>query len=161
TDPQDARLPGATVLVVSPALIGRQSTVTQSDGRYLFPALPSGRYTVTFLLPDFQTVVREGVDVSLATTITVDVRLALAAVREQVVVSGAPPVVDVATTRIGTTLKGDALGSVPGSTDLWGVLTESPGIRMEGFDVGGSHKRQQARYAVFSSKYMGRFITDG
>src|SRR5207249_1471023 len=70
-------------------------------------------------------------------------------------------VVDVATTRIGPTLKGDALVSVPGSTDLWGVLAESPGIRMQGFDVGGSHKSQQSRYEVFGIQNQGRVISDG
>ena len=61
TDSQGAVLPGATVTVTSPALIGVQTTVTQADGRYLFPALPSGVYTLTFALPDFQTLVRDAV----------------------------------------------------------------------------------------------------
>ena len=42
TDAQGAILPGVTVTVTSPALIGVQSTVTQPDGRFLFPALPTG-----------------------------------------------------------------------------------------------------------------------
>src|SRR6266487_3913706 len=138
TDAQHAVLPGVTVVATSPALIGEQSTITQADGRYLFPALPSGIYSLTLTLANFQTVVREGIVLSLATTITVDAELALSRLQENVVVTGASPVVDVATTKVGVNLKGDALVTIPNSTDIWGVLAESPGIRMQGFDVGGS-----------------------
>src|SRR5712692_8357771 len=161
TDVQRVVLPGATVFAASPALIGQQIAITQADGRYLFPALPSGVYSLTFTLPRFQTFVREGIELSLATTITVDAQLAIAAVQEQVVVSAASPVVDVATTKVGLSLKGDALVAVPGSTDVWGALSESPGIRMQGFDVGGSHKSQQSGYEVFGIQNQSRVISDG
>ena len=161
TDAQHAVLPGVTVAAVSPALIGQQIAITQADGRYLFPALPSGVYTLTFTLASFQTFVREGIALSLATTITVDAQLALAAVQEHVVVSAASPVVDVATTKVGLSLNGDALVAVPSSTDVWGVLSESPGIRMQGFDVGGSHKSQQSGYEVFGIQNQTRVISDG
>jgi hypothetical protein len=161
TDVQHAVLPGVTVVATSPSLIGRQTAITQSDGRYLFPALPSGVYTVRFELSDFQTLVREGIVLSLATTITVDVELALAAARENVVVTAASPMVDVTTSKVGMNLKGEALASVPNSTDVWGVLAESPGIRMQGFDVGGSHKSQQSSYEVFGIQNQTRVISDG
>jgi carboxypeptidase family protein len=160
-DSQHAVLPGVSVVVSSPALIGEQTAITQTDGRYLFPALPSGVYKLTFNLSDFQTLVRENVTLPLATTITVDVELALASVHESVVVTGASPVVDVATTKVGVSLKGDALVSVPNSTDVWGVLSESPGVRMQGFDVGGSHKSQQSGYEVFGIQNQSRVISDG
>jgi hypothetical protein len=161
TDPQHAVLAGVAVVASSPALIGEQTAVTQADGRYLFPALPSGVYTLTFTLPSFQTVAREGIALPLATTITVDAQLALAAVKEDIVVAAASPVVDVATTKVGVNLKGDALTAVPNSTDVWGVLSESPGVRMQGFDVGGSHKSQQSNYEVFGIQNQSRVISEG
>src|SRR5262249_17985127 len=104
TDVQHAVLPGVTVVAASPALLGQQAAVTQADGRYLFPALPSGVYTLTFTLLNFQTVARKDIALSLATTITVDAQLELASVREDVVVTGASPVVDVTTTKVGVSL---------------------------------------------------------
>jgi Carboxypeptidase regulatory-like domain len=89
TDAQHAVLPGVAVVAISPALIGQRSTDTQADGRYLFPSLPSGVYTVTFTLAGFQTLVREGIVLSLATTITVDAELALSNLQEEVVVRNA------------------------------------------------------------------------
>ena len=80
---------------------------------------------------------------------------------ESVTVTGDSPVVDVTTTKIGTNLKGDELIAVPTSTDVWGALSMSPGVRMQGFDVGGSHKSQQSGYEVFGVQNQARTVSDG
>ena len=41
-------LPGVTVSVSGPAIIGQRSATTDVDGSYRFPALPPGTYSVTF-----------------------------------------------------------------------------------------------------------------
>jgi Carboxypeptidase regulatory-like domain/TonB dependent receptor len=161
TDAQGAILPGVTVTVTSPALIGVQSTVTQADGRFLFPALPTGTYKLVFDLSGFQKVTRENVQVVLGQTISIDSQLPLASLAETVTVTGESPVIDVTTTKVGTSLKGDALIAVPTSTDVWGALSEAPGIRMQGFDVGGSHKSQQSGYESFGVQNQARVISDG
>jgi hypothetical protein len=161
TDSQGAVLPGVTVTASSPALIGVQTTVTQADGRYLFPALPSGTYRLQFELSGFQKLTRENVQVTLGQMITLDAQLPVASLTESVTVTGASPVVDVATTKIGTNLKGEELTGVPNSTDVWGALAEAPGVRMQGFDVGGSHKSQQSGYEVFGVQNQARTVSDG
>src|SRR5262245_23714095 len=61
-DSSGAVLPGVTVEASSPALIERARTVfTDSQGQYRVIALNPGEYKVTFTLPGFKTVVREGV----------------------------------------------------------------------------------------------------
>ena len=62
---------------------------------------------------------------------------------------------------MGTSLKGEELTAIPNSTDVWGALSESPGVRMQGFDVGGSHKSQQSSYEVFGVQNQGRVVTEG
>jgi len=161
TDAQGAILPGVTVTVTSPSLIGVQSTVTQPDGRYLFPALPTGAYKVVLELSGFQKLTRENVQVVLGQTISIDAQLPLASLAETVTVTGESPVIDVTTTKVGTSLKGDALIAVPNSTDVWGALSEAPGIRLQGFDVGGSHKSQQSGYESFGVQNQARVISDG
>ena len=161
TDTQGAILPGATVTATSPSLIGVQTTVTQADGKYLFPALPSGTYKLLFELGGFQRLTRENVQVVTGQTISLDAQLPIASLAESVTVTGASPVVDVTTTKIGTDLKGEALIGVPNSTDVWGALSEAPGIRLQGFDVGGSHKSQQSGYEVFGIQNQARVVSDG
>jgi len=160
TDAQGAVLPGATVTATSPALIGQQTTVTQPDGRYLFPALPTGTYKLVFELAGFRSMTREDIRVSLGQTISVDAQLGLASLSENVTVAAASPVVDVTTTKVGTSLKGEQLISVPNSTDVWGALSEAPGVRLQGFDVGGSHKSQQSGYESFGIQNQAKVVSD-
>jgi hypothetical protein len=127
TDAQGAVLPGVTVTASSPALIGTRTTVTEPDGKYLFASLPTGTYKVTFDLQGFKQSVRENIQVVLGQTISADADLQLGQLTESVTVSGASPVVDVTTTRVGTSLKGEALIAVPTSSDTWGALSEAPG----------------------------------
>jgi len=161
TDAQGAVMPGVTVTVTSPAMIGAQNTVTEANGRYLFPSLPSGTYRVAFELSGFQKINRENIAVVTGQTISADVQLQVASLAESVTVTGASPIVDVTTTKVGTNLKGEELTAVPNSTDAWGALSEAPGVRMQGFDVGGSHKSQQSGYEVFGIQNQSRIVTDG
>src|SRR3982751_820243 len=78
SDTQGAILPGVTVTATSPALIGVQSTVTQADGKFLFPALPTGTYRLTFELSGFQKLTRENIQVAIGQTISVDAQLPIA-----------------------------------------------------------------------------------
>src|SRR5258707_668316 len=51
-DKTKAVLPGVSVKIESPAMIGgARETVTDEQGRYQFAAIPPGEYTVTFALP--------------------------------------------------------------------------------------------------------------
>ncbi len=160
-DAQGAVLPGVTVTVRSPALIGAQSTVTEGDGRYRFPALPGGTYDVVFELTGFQGLRREGIVLRLGQTLTVDGQLQVATLQETVTVSAESPVVDVTTTAVGTTFDKEKLTGIPTATDMWAVLSQSPGVRMQGYDVGGSHKSQAIGYEGFGVRGQSQFTIDG
>src|SRR5512142_3299703 len=61
SDQNNAPLPGVTVELRSPALLGTRTTVTDGAGRYRLPALPPGTYTVTGALSGFTKAERPGV----------------------------------------------------------------------------------------------------
>src|SRR5689334_15011396 len=64
-DASGAVLPGVTVEAASPALIEKvRSASTDAQGQYKIVDLRPGVYTVTFTLPGFKTVRREGLDLS-------------------------------------------------------------------------------------------------
>ncbi|MGE3578670.1 MAG: carboxypeptidase-like regulatory domain-containing protein, partial [Vicinamibacterales bacterium] len=68
-DTSGAVLPGVTVEASSPALIEKvRSVVTDSQGNYKIIELRTGTYTVTFALPGFSTVRREGVELTAGFT---------------------------------------------------------------------------------------------
>ena len=160
-DTQGAVLPGVTVTATSPALIGVRTTVSQADGKYMFPAMPSGAYKLSFELAGFKKVERDNIQVTLGNTVSFDPKLEVGGLTESITVTGASPLVDTSTTKIGTSLKGDELIAVPNSTDVWGALSMAPGVRMQGFDVGGSHKSQQSGYESFGIQNQARVVSDG
>ena len=160
-DPQGGVLPGVVVTARSPSLIGTQTTNTEADGRYRFPALPGGTYTLTFEINGFQTVVRERIVLGLGQTLTVDAQLQVASVQESITVTGESPVVDVTTTAVGTTFDEQKLIGIPTATDMWAVLAQAPGVRMQGYDVGGSHKSQALGYEGFGIRGQSDFTIDG
>src|SRR5262245_46308193 len=86
-DASGAVLPGVTVEASSPALIERvRSVVTDGTGQYKVIDLRPGTYTVTFALPGFSTVKREGVELSGAFTATVNADLRVGTVEETITV---------------------------------------------------------------------------
>jgi hypothetical protein len=160
-DAQGAVLPGVTVTATSPALLGTQSVTSEAGGEYRFPSLPAGSYTLTFELSGFQTQKRENIVLATGQTLNIDTTLQLASLSETITVSGQAPIVDKQATSVGYVQTTAQLTGVPTSTDLWGALAQTPGVRMQGVDVGGSHKSQQSSYEAFGVVNQARVMTDG
>ena len=94
-------LPGVTVEISSPALIGGvKSMITSAAGSFHFPALPPGSYKVRFSLTGFRIQEREKTVVTIGKTTTIDTVLSPAPVNESVLVVGQSPMIDV--TKSGT-----------------------------------------------------------
>lgn len=160
-DPQGLALPGVSITLESPALLGSRVATSDVDGSYRFLGLPAGEYDLTFELSGFGTLVREGVTVVTGQTFTVDAELGVAGVAETVTVTGESPVVDVKSSRFGGTFDDTAILEVPNSTDPHAMLALTPGIRMRGFDVAGSHKAQQSGFDAFGLRNQNRIVIDG
>ena len=159
TDGQGLVLPGVSITLSGPAQ--DRFATSAVDGSYRFLALPPGDYTLSFGLSGFQTVNREGVRVAVGSTFNISQSLDLATVAETITVTGESPVVDVKTTGVTATFDQTQLDDVPSATDMWAVLGQSPGVRMRGYDVGGSHKSQQSGYETFGVRSQNRIINEG
>jgi hypothetical protein len=150
TDETGAVLPGVTVAVEGPSLMGTQTRVTNEQGIYRFPPLPPGDFKVTFALPGFNTLVRDGIHITAAFTATVDVQLKVSTLAETVQVVGQSPVVDAVNARVQTNFSKEVLASMPAARDMWAVLSVSPAIQMVGrIDVGGSTAGTQTAYRAY------------
>ncbi len=160
-DAQGGVLPGVTVTATSPALIGSRTATTETDGQFLLANLPSGVYTLRFELAGFQTVLRESIRLSQGSTLSVDIDLQVATLAETITVTGESPVVDTTTTKVGSEFNYETLAGVPSATDLWASLAQTPGVRMRGYDVGGSHKSQQNGYEAFGIRGQNKVMFEG
>src|SRR5579859_6783968 len=85
TDASGAPLPGVTVTVKSPALMGERTAVSQSSGDYILRGLNPGDYTITFNLEGMQTNTVHR-NLALGLTTIVDAKMKVAAVTEAITV---------------------------------------------------------------------------
>ena len=138
-DTSGAVLPGVTVEAASPVLIEKvRSVVTDGNGRYQIVDLRPGSYSVTFTLPGFNTVKRDGVTLAGAATVAVDAELRVGALEETITVTGEAPVVDTQTITKQAVLNSDTVDSLPTSRNYFGLARMVPGTSGGGNDVGGS-----------------------
>ena len=139
-DEQGAVLPGTTVTISSPVIISGQITgTTDETGSYRFPSLLPGTYTVRIELAGFQTVVRDGVAVSVGQTTPLDFVLRVGGLTESVTVTGESPVVDTKSANVGVNLNARLLETTPSGRDIWSIVEyKVPGLVMATPDVGGN-----------------------
>jgi outer membrane receptor protein involved in Fe transport len=149
TDATKSVLPGVTVTLSGPAVMGAPTAVTDQNGFFRFQALAPADYKLTFELAGFGGAARDAIHVSLGFTATVNVEMSPASVTENVTVSGASPVVDLQATNVTTHFDADKLASLPGSRDFWGVIAQAPAVSMSRVDVGGSGALTQQPYTAY------------
>src|SRR6185369_2003949 len=99
--------------------------------------LPPGSYTVTFSLPGFSTVRREGVEVAANFTATIEADMKVGAVEETVTVSGESPVVDLQSASQTRSVTSTAFKEIPSSGSWIQMAALVPAVRASIQDVGG------------------------
>lgn len=138
-DTSGAVLPGVTVETASPALIEKVRTaVSDGTGQYRIENLRPGVYSVTFTLPGFNTVKREGIELTGSFVATVNAELRVGALEETITVTGETPVVDVQSTTRQRVLSGEALDAIPVNRVPAFMASLIPGVSNTTQDVGGS-----------------------
>ncbi len=141
-DGTGAVLPGVTVEATSPALIEKvRVAVTDDQGVYKIVDLRPGTYAVTFKLPGFTTLVREGLDLSTGVTVAVNAELRVGALEETITVSGQSPLVDPQNTVQRRTVTRDIIEDLPTGRQWANYTVLVPGVAIvagAGQDVGGS-----------------------
>ncbi len=129
SDADRAPLPGVTVTVTSPNLMGSRSAMTDPTGQFRFPALPPGTYMLKAEMPGFRTVIRENIRLTTTTRLTVDVVLLQTAVAEEVTVVGQAPTVDVKSTESASvTLSNEILRNIPYNQFTANIVNLAPGV---------------------------------
>jgi hypothetical protein len=131
-DASGAVLPGVTIETSSPVLIEKTRTaVTDGTGQYRIEGLRPGTYDVVFTLPGFQTVRREGIELSGTFVATVNADLKVGALEETITVTGETPIVDVQSVRRQTTLTNDLLTTVPNARSWAAIAVLFQGITIQ------------------------------
>ena len=140
-DVSGAVLPGVTVEAASAALIEKVRTaVTDGGGQYRVEILPPGTYSLTFTLPGFNTVKREGIQLSGTFTATIDAELRVGAIEETITVTGETPIVDVQSGTRQRVIDRDLIDGLPTGRTPFAQMALIPGVSVGAAnqDVGGA-----------------------
>jgi hypothetical protein len=140
-DGSGAVLPGVTVEAASPALIEKvRSVVTDGTGQYRLESLSPGTYSVTYTLPGFTTVKRDGVQVTTGVTVTLNTDLRVGGLEETITVTGETPVVDIQnSTRVQKVLSDEIVAALPASRGYGNLLATVSGIQANGIANSGTN----------------------
>ena len=139
TDESGGALPGVTVTISSPQMIGQPRTaVTDEQGTYRFTLLPTGTYTVNFALPGFGTLNVEGVTLPTGATMTINGQLKVATLEETVTVTSQAPTIDLEAANVKVNWDQQKLDEIPYARSLTGLVALVPGLYATSYDVGGS-----------------------
>jgi len=130
TEEEGSPLPGVTVDISSPSLMGGvHSQVTSEGGDYRFISLPPGTYKLVFSLDGFQTVERQNIRVSLNTTVTEDINLSQSTIKESIVVTAETPVIDVKKSGVTVNFTKEQMEDLPsGRFTVYDIIKQAPAI---------------------------------
>jgi len=145
-DDKGAPLAGATVEIESPGLIGGvRGVVTDASGKYRFPEIASGTYTITVSMTGFKKVRREEVRLPLGQTIDLPINLYPSTGDETVTVVGEAPTIDKTSSAASTVLPREYLDNIPTTRFQPDTLNLAPGINLDAAYGGGARPRTPGR----------------
>jgi hypothetical protein len=128
-DPSGAGVPSATVTVKNTETGVSRSAMTESDGTYLFLALPVAVYEVTVSKSGFRDSSRSGIQLNVNQEVSIDLQLQVGSVKEAIAVSEDAPIVNTTTSDVSGLVGAREIKQLPlngRSYDL--LLTLNPGV---------------------------------
>src|SRR5580658_11390487 len=129
TDPSGAAVPGVSVTLVSQGTGLKRSAVTDTAGEYRFGGLPTGLYSLRLEKPGFQSQIREGVELTSATDVTINSQLAIGDLSQETTVSANAAGIDNTTSTVSGLLPEQSLAELPlDNRDLFSAVTLEPGV---------------------------------
>ncbi|HWX24293.1 MAG TPA: carboxypeptidase-like regulatory domain-containing protein, partial [Vicinamibacteria bacterium] len=128
TDDSGAVLPGATVTVSGPTIVGTEVAVSSDKGLYRIAALPPGNYSLEVVMSGFGTQKRI-VKLPLGQTIEENVSLKISQMSEEVNVVGEAPVVNAQSNEVSANYDKDWVRNAPiARYSFFDLINAAPGV---------------------------------
>jgi hypothetical protein len=133
SDQQGSSVAGATVTLTLTGTESARTIETDSSGHYQFQALPPGIYSVKVEMAGFRSILREKVELLVATDRKLDFQLELGAVSQSIVVSEAPPALNTQDATVGNAFNEQEVKELPFlARNVVNLLTLQPGVVFTG-----------------------------
>ena len=166
-DPSGTPLASVTVEASSPALIERtRMVVTDSDGAYKVVGLPPGTYTVTFVLPGFNTLKSEGIEITSSFAATINAAMRVGTAEEIVTVARDNPTLDTQNITQKAVASREVMDTLPSDRTFISFAAMTPGMQVVGGggvqNVGGSNPENALMLQMHGSRINeSRLFVDG
>jgi outer membrane receptor protein involved in Fe transport len=129
-DPSEGAIPGASIIAVELATRAERTTVTNDEGFYKLTFLPVGKYKVTYSIQGFSTVLHPEVEIGLNKTITLDVKMEIAAQSTVVTVTSEPPQIDLSSGEVKTSFTAEQIEDKPvANRNMINLVNDVPGFQ--------------------------------
>lgn len=149
TDAQGGVIPGANVTAKNNATANVLEAVSDDSGRFVFPGVPPGMYTVTVTLTGFKTFVSPDVQAITATPTSIRAVLQIGELSETVVVTGAAEIVQTQSATVQTTIAVRQIQQLPVITHTaLDYVVSLPGVQTAGSNTRGSTINGLPRTAI-------------
>ena len=139
-DPQGAVIPGATVEVSSPALIGKKSAITDSGGFFHIEQLPPGIYSISVNAAGFAPQTQSNLELRVGALPTVNLTMQVGGITQEVSVSAEAAVIDITQSKVQTNVTGEVLTNIPKLRSFQSVIPFAPGARQEPMQSGRDNR---------------------
>lgn len=132
-DESGGALPGATVLVRNVGTNAARTLISDERGRYQAVALQIGSYEVSAELPGFSKVTVTRIELQVGATATIDLKLKVAAVTENVTVTEEAPIIEPDRTEVTSTVSQKQINELPINGRRWeNFVLLTPGVSPDG-----------------------------
>jgi hypothetical protein len=128
TDNEGIPLPGVSVTLSGPSLMGTLSYSTTAAGDFRFPSVPPGRdYSVKAEIAGFKIVTMGNLVVNVGRTTNVDLELEPTTLSEEITVTAPVPAVDVTSTKQAVTYSTELINNIPLARTYHDIIQSAPG----------------------------------
>jgi len=139
-------LPGVDVTATQTDTGQKRNAITEADGSYSIPNLPTGPYKVEAMLQGFRTFVQTGIVLQVGARPTLNVTMTIGAVAESVTVQASTPLVETKNLGVGQVMDNKRILELPlngrNSADLIAMLpgaVSQPALNATSRSMGGSN----------------------
>ncbi len=157
-DPSGAVVPNATVVVQNLGTRASVSLTTDETGNFIASGLPVGGYQVTVSASGFKTRVFENVRLQVSDRVRLEAALETGQITEKVVVNTDAPIVDTASSTLGTVVTSQQVKDLPvNGRNIMDLLQLVPGAMLRG----GANTQSVGGASLFRGSGGVRFLMDG
>ena len=168
TDASGAVVSNAKVIVTHEGTGLTREVMSDSNGDFVVPSIPTGRYTVVVEMAGFKTLALSNIELGVDQRARIDLKLEVGALTESVTIEAVSPLVQTSTSELGTTVGNEQIEALPLNgrnfvnltRTVPGVLRGIPGSNIDG--AGSLAWRASASFSANGQRARdNNFMLDG